>query len=377
MRSPTRPPGPRRQAPDPDRGVAIGAQLAARLLQGGVHRRAGARRQEGPLQVPPRPARRRAALPGRARARGDDGRVAGSTPAARRPGHRRRRELRVDRRRGRPRGRLPGRGRARQARVGGRRLRRRRPPRRGDGAGRGRHRVRPVGGAAGRDHRRQRAHRREQLPRSRDDPPGRRPADHRRVRALGRARRRTRRAGRAANRRRRHQRHLRRDRASGYAACRSSTPTCAPRPRPDRHAFTRRRQPVLDEPLPGTGRTHRPGRQRQPQPDARPGAGRRGPALGTAADQPARPAAAGGAAGPGRRRTRHRGPRQPRVDRRLRRRGPGERPAGARGDQLGDVGGDQPAAPDRAAAGAERPTGPPARTSSSPPPSAGSTSSRA
>ena len=67
----------------------------------------------------------------------------------------------------------------------------------------------------------------------------------------------------------------------------------------------------------------------------------------------------------GRRRTRHRRPRQPRVDCRLRRRRARERAPGARRDQLRDVGGDQPAVPRRCSS-ASRPTssGPPARTSS-------------
>ena len=67
-------------------------------------------------------------------------------------------------------------------------------------------------------------------------------------------------------------------------------------------------------------------------------------------------------------RARHRRPRQPRVDRRLRRRRARERAPGARGDQLRDVGGDQPAVSSTVQrAGRRRRTGPPARTSSSPP----------
>ena len=64
--------------------VALGAQLAARLLQGIVHRRDGARGEEGSVPVPPRPDDRSAALQGGARARGGDGRLGQAAARARR-----------------------------------------------------------------------------------------------------------------------------------------------------------------------------------------------------------------------------------------------------------------------------------------------------
>ena len=54
-------------APDQARAVALGAELAARVLQGIVHRRDGARRRQGSVRVPARPARRSTALQGGAR----------------------------------------------------------------------------------------------------------------------------------------------------------------------------------------------------------------------------------------------------------------------------------------------------------------------
>ena len=52
--------------------VALGAEFAARVLQGVVHRRDGARRRQGSVRVPARPARRPAALQGGARKGGGD-----------------------------------------------------------------------------------------------------------------------------------------------------------------------------------------------------------------------------------------------------------------------------------------------------------------
>ncbi len=72
----------RREAPRPDRPVAVGPELATRLLQGGVHRRDGARGEEGSVRVPPRPDDRSPALQGGARARGGDGEL-GLAAAAR------------------------------------------------------------------------------------------------------------------------------------------------------------------------------------------------------------------------------------------------------------------------------------------------------
>ena len=56
-----------RRAPHPRGRVAVGSQLAARLLQGVVHRRAGPRRRPRPLRVSPRPDGRAPPLPRRAR----------------------------------------------------------------------------------------------------------------------------------------------------------------------------------------------------------------------------------------------------------------------------------------------------------------------
>ncbi len=70
--------------PDQARAVAIGAQLAARLLQGVVHRRDGARGRQGSVRVPARTARRSAALQGGAREGGGDVRLGHAAPAGRR-----------------------------------------------------------------------------------------------------------------------------------------------------------------------------------------------------------------------------------------------------------------------------------------------------
>ena len=59
--------GARRQASRPHRSMAIGAEFAARLLQGSVHRRDGARRKEGSVRVPSRPDERASAIQGGAR----------------------------------------------------------------------------------------------------------------------------------------------------------------------------------------------------------------------------------------------------------------------------------------------------------------------
>ena len=56
-------------------------------------------------------------------------------------------------------------------------------------------------------------------------------------------------------------------------------------------AVSRRRQPVLDEPVPRARRAHGAAREREPEPDAGPGAGRCRPALGPAAGQPSHAAA--------------------------------------------------------------------------------------
>ena len=111
-RSPTRTPTRRDAAhPDPDRPVALGAQFAARVLQGIVHRRDGARGRQG--SVPTSGAicwasepRFRAVLETR---RGD---VRLGQPAARgrRTRHRDHRELRHHRRRSGARGRVARRG---------------------------------------------------------------------------------------------------------------------------------------------------------------------------------------------------------------------------------------------------------------------------
>ena len=72
--------GARRQASRAHRSVALGAQFAARLLQGSVHRRDGARREEGSVRVPPRLDDRSAAFQGGARERRGDGQL--GLPAA-------------------------------------------------------------------------------------------------------------------------------------------------------------------------------------------------------------------------------------------------------------------------------------------------------
>ena len=97
-------------APDPARAVAVGAQLAARLLQGVVHRRDGARGRQGSVRVPARPAGRSAALQGGARESGGDVGLGHAAPAGRRTRHRHLRKLRHDRRRSGARRRSPRKG---------------------------------------------------------------------------------------------------------------------------------------------------------------------------------------------------------------------------------------------------------------------------
>ena len=128
--------------------VAFGAELPARLLQGGVHRRDGARREEGSVRRSARPDERSAAFQapcsnasprwptGDRRCRRGEGR-----------GIAHRRELRLDRRRRSRTWRCRRTGVLRVKhglRRGG--LRRRRQHRYRHGAGRGRHHLRPVGG---------------------------------------------------------------------------------------------------------------------------------------------------------------------------------------------------------------------------------------
>ena len=81
-------------APDPAGPVALGAQLAARVLQGVVHRRDGARGRQGSVRVPSRPARRSAALQGRAREGRRDVGLGHAAAGRRRARHRHLRELR-------------------------------------------------------------------------------------------------------------------------------------------------------------------------------------------------------------------------------------------------------------------------------------------
>jgi hypothetical protein len=159
-----------RQTSDPARPVALGAQLAARLLQGIVRRRDGAGGRGRSLRLPPRPAHGAAALQGGARESRRDLGLGHAAPARRRPRHRHLRELRHDRGRSGARRRVP-RGRAQgAARLRGGRLRRRRASGRRHGAGRRQHHLRALGGAAQRDHDRGRPRGRDQLPRLPDDP---------------------------------------------------------------------------------------------------------------------------------------------------------------------------------------------------------------
>ncbi len=104
------------EAPDSARPVALGAQLAARLLQGIVHRRDGARRRRRSLRLPPRAADRAATFQGGARESGRDLGLGHAAPARRRSRHRHLRELRHDRGRSGARGRVAG-GRAQGAHV--------------------------------------------------------------------------------------------------------------------------------------------------------------------------------------------------------------------------------------------------------------------
>ena len=132
------------------------------------------------------------------------------------------------------------------------------------------------------------------------------------------------------------------------------------------HAVARRRQPLLDEPVPRAGRAHGAARQRQPEPHARPGAAeRRGTGGGCWPACPTPPPWAAQDAGATARSGDDGRPGEPRVDCRLRGRRARERPAGARGDQLRDVGGAQPALPARSSQPAEEiASGRPAPTSS-------------
>ncbi len=109
------------------------------------------------------------------------------------------------------------------------------------------------------------------------------------------------------------------------------------------HALTRCRQPLLDEPLLRAGGQLRAGDRGDARPDAEPRRGRPRPALVPRADQPG-PAGRRARSGPaGGDRPPRRGSPEPRVDRVVHRRRARQRLAGARGDQLRDVGAAQPA----------------------------------